>query len=282
MEYKDQHWIPSSYLSAWCDPNTPEKQTPYVWVCSKDGKIIRNKAPKNIFKKPNLYTEYCSDGSRDLKWEHALNRLETSFSQIKRDKLSFKFPLSEDEKFIIYHFIATMRARNVATSETYNKLWREKKLIMESLQEMWMNSEMSSKYLTIRELSDRPLPMIMPPMVRIQVSNYMSMNMAILCTETNPGFITSDSPVVWHNPESKVPFQQIGLAYDALQIIFPISPNQLFFISRIEGCEGYIDIKKEIDVDRFNLRTWLDCKESFVVNENKIKDFWLGRTILGQ
>ena len=282
MQYKKQHWIPSSYLSAWCDPNTPEGQTPYVWKCSKDGKTSQNKAPENIFCESEMYTIHNSDGSRDLKWEHALNKLETCFARIKRDKLSSKLPLSKDEKILIYHFIATMRVRTVAQREHQKKHWSEVQLIMNALAEQWPNAS-KTKCEQVRELANQPLQQTMAPRVRVQVTNYMSMNMAIVCTETKPGFITSDAPLVWYDPDSFTrprPFQAPGLIYDTLQVTFPISPKQLLFISRKEDCEGYIDINKEIDIDRFNLRTWLYCNEYFVVNENTIKDFWLGKTII--
>ena len=92
MEYKNQHWIPASYLSAWCDPNIPEGQTPYVWLFSKDGKTSQHKAPKNIFRESEMYTIHHLDGSRNLELEHALQDLETCFIRIKNNKLSLKLP----------------------------------------------------------------------------------------------------------------------------------------------------------------------------------------------
>jgi uncharacterized protein DUF4238 len=297
MEYKNQHWIPISYLSAWCDPNTPEGQTPYVWIFSKDGKTSQRKAPKNIFFESEMYTIYRSDGSRDLKLEQALNHLETCFAWIKRDKFSCKLVLSETEKFLLYHFVATMRARTVAQRDHQKKHWGEVLQMMDSLAEQWLGSsktpskpisnspkttanKRSISHEQVRELANQPLQQTIAPMVRAQVTNYMSMSMAIICTKTKPGFISSDAPLVWYDPCStkrSFPYNSPGLIYDTIEVTLPISPQQLLFISWNDNLEGYIDIDDEIQIDRLNLRTCLFCKEYFVVNENIKKDFWLGR-----
>jgi len=296
MEYKNQHWIPSSYLAEWCDPNTPEGQTPYVWIFSKDGKTSHRKAPKNIFCEAEMYTIRCSDGSRDLKLEQALQQLETGFSLIKRDKLSCGLDLSEAEKFLLYHFVAAMRARTVAQREHQKKHWNEVLRMMDSLAEQWIGTnnnpskpvpnnrktasiKRSISHDQVRELANQPLQQTMAPMVRAQVINYMSMKMAILCTKTKPGFISSDAPLVWYDPQSNkrpFPYNSPGLMYDTIEVTLPISPQQLLFISWNDDVEGYIDIDDEIQIDRLNLRTWLYCREYFVVNENIKKDRWFG------
>ena len=301
MEYKKQHWIPSSYLSAWCDPITPKGQTPYVWKFSKDGKTSQHKAPKNIFYESDMYTIHCLDGSRDLKLEHALSNLEICFARIRNDKLSSKLPLSEEDKFLICHFVAAMRARTLAQRNHQKKHWGEVLLMMDSLAEQWLGtSKTASKPLSyspdvaksnkktlsheqVRKLANQPLQQTMPPMVRAQVTHYMSMNMAIICTEIKPGFITSDDPLVWYDPGSakRSPlYRAPGLIYDTIEVTLPISPKQLLFISWKDNLEGYIDINEEIEIDRLNLRIWYFCDEYFVVNENTKKDFWLGKTTI--
>jgi len=269
----------------------PKGQTPYVWKFSKDGKTSQNKAPKNIFCESEMYTIHRSDGSRDLKLEQALSHLESRFARIRRDKLSSKSPLSGEEKILICHFVAAMRARTAAQRNHQKKHWGEVLLMMDSLAEQWLGaSKTSSKPLSnspnaaisnkgtinheqVQELANQPLQQTMGPMVRAQVPHYMSMNMAIICTERKPGFITSDDPLVWYAPD-KVP----GLIYDTIEVTLPISPRQLLFISRKDNLEGYVDINEKIEIDRLNLRTWYFCDKYFVVNENTKMDFRLGKT----
>ena len=171
--------------------------------------------------------------------------------------------------------------------------------MMDSLAEQWLGaSKTPSKPLSnspkmansnkkaisheqVRKLANQPLQQIMAPMVRAQVTHYMSMNLAIFCTETKPEFITSDAPLVWYDPDSaKRPplYRAPGLIYDTIEVTLPISPKQLIFISWKDNLEGYIDIKNEIAINRLNLRTWYYCDEFFIVSENTKKDFWLGKT----
>jgi hypothetical protein len=60
MDYKKQHVVTAAYLKEWCDPRTPVGHTPYVWLVSKDGQSVENKAPKNIFNETDFYTEILS------------------------------------------------------------------------------------------------------------------------------------------------------------------------------------------------------------------------------
>ena len=173
--------------------------------------------------------------------------------------------------------------------------------MMDSLAEQWLGaSKIPSKPLSnspnvansnkgtishkqVRKLANQPLQQTMAPMVRAQVTHYMSMNMAVICTETKPAFMTTDAPLVRYDPDSakRPPLNRApGLIYDTIEVTLPISPNQLLFISWKDNLEGYIDINEEIDIDRLNLRTWYFCDEYFVVNDNTKKDFWLGKTTI--
>jgi hypothetical protein len=56
VKHKRQHYVPKSYLQAWCDPNCPPGQTPYVWVFSKGGGRVRKKSPEKLFRETDMYT----------------------------------------------------------------------------------------------------------------------------------------------------------------------------------------------------------------------------------
>src|SRR6266851_4585058 len=87
MNHKNQHWVPRCYLEAWCDPESPEGQEPYVWRWEKDGNARKRKAPNKIFTEKDLYTLKRPDGTRDLGLEHGLGGLESDFAKIRRTKL---------------------------------------------------------------------------------------------------------------------------------------------------------------------------------------------------
>ena len=83
-KHKKQHFVPSSYLKAWCDPECSPKYSPYVWRFSFDGTESRKKSPDNIFHETDMYTIRRRNGERDLRLEHGLQQLETKFARIRR------------------------------------------------------------------------------------------------------------------------------------------------------------------------------------------------------
>jgi hypothetical protein len=74
-----QHWVPRSYLEAWCDPETPDDHDPYVWRFGKDDREDRRKAPHNIFAETDFYTIRMPEGGKDLTLERGLSTLESEF-----------------------------------------------------------------------------------------------------------------------------------------------------------------------------------------------------------
>ncbi len=82
-KYKKQHFVPKSYLEAWCDPACPKKQTPYVWLFSCDGADIKRKSPKNIFYETDMYTILGKNGERILTLEHGLQQRVPSVSLLE-------------------------------------------------------------------------------------------------------------------------------------------------------------------------------------------------------
>src|SRR5216684_150920 len=114
MEHRKQHTVPESYLTAWCDPETPEGQEPYVWRWSKDGTEVRRKAPRNIFYETEIYTLKTSDGSRDLRLEGMLSSLEAGFATIRREKLDRSVLPDSVERSTLITFVAALHARSAA------------------------------------------------------------------------------------------------------------------------------------------------------------------------
>jgi hypothetical protein len=94
--HKDQHWVPRSYLNAWCDPDCPVLYVPYVHVFRRDGAYVGRRAPKNLFTENNLYTIKGKDGARDLRLEHGLSTIEDEFARL-RPKIERREPLTPEE-----------------------------------------------------------------------------------------------------------------------------------------------------------------------------------------
>lgn len=121
--HKKQHSVPQCYLKAWCDPNTPAGQEPYVWLFHKDGSGARRKAPENIFYETDLYTIHRADGERDLILEHGLAALESEFVAIRDTKLSRRQELTARERLMICAFIAAAQARTPAQRDHLRGQW---------------------------------------------------------------------------------------------------------------------------------------------------------------
>jgi hypothetical protein len=94
VENVKQHWVPQSYLSAWCDPASSEKKKCPVWVFPKEGGVGRPEVPKNIFWEREMYTIHLPNGERDLTLEHGLSSLEDDFARLRRDKLEPRLALA--------------------------------------------------------------------------------------------------------------------------------------------------------------------------------------------
>lgn len=293
-KHKKQHFVPSSYLKAWCDPQCPPKYSPYVWRFSFDGTESRKKSPDNIFHETDMYTIHRKNGERDLRLEHGLQQLETKFARIRRKILQRHRELSPDERFWVCVFIAAIHSRTKATRDHWKKNWKRPLEKMENLIEwektatheekkrmaLFSCSPISSpketlSYEQIKELYENPLQRMMPSMIDVLAPRLYHLNMAIFCTSNSPGYITSDYPCVWFDPEAykRPPFYRApALVYPTLEITFPISPSQCIVLSRHDYI-GYINSPENI-VNEFNRRTRFYANEYFVVNSNTKNTFW--------
>ncbi len=133
MEYKKQHWIPNSYLSAWIDPTSPPNYEGYVWVFSKDGKNSRKKSPKKIFFDNNFYTLRTASGERDLKLEKMLSKIEKDFSETRQNKLLSLEPLTTSEISSMIFFISAMLHRTEAMRDKNKETWNHVLKCMDSM-----------------------------------------------------------------------------------------------------------------------------------------------------
>jgi len=101
------------------------------------------------------------------------------------------------------------------------------------------------------------------------------LDIAVLATENNIGFITSDHPCVWFDPAAyrRSPmYRSPALEYSTIEITMPVSPTQCIFLNR-QGMRGYVNVPEET-LDEINRRTRCAADEHFVVRINEKKDIW--------
>jgi hypothetical protein len=293
MQHKKQHFIPKSYLKAWCDPETPSTQEPYIWQFTKDGTESNKKAPHNIFHEKDMYTIEKIDGSRDLTLEHGFSGLEDTFVKIRNEKIIEGKPMTSEEHLYLCAFIAGLHSRTKSQRDHLKNQWKKPLEMMEELIEWNKTATIEEKkkmasistssstegeglnYEQVKELSTRPLQKLMLPAIKSLTPLLSKLDIAILETSSTPGFITSDSPCVWFDPEGcKRPplYQSPALAYKTIEISLPITPNHTILLNR-QGITGYKHINEDF-TDEVNRITRFHAHEYFIVNKKITKGIW--------
>jgi hypothetical protein len=288
--HKGQHFVPSSYLKAWCDPGCPPEHEPYVWIFDEDGSNARKRAPSNIFKEPDLYTIEKADGTRDLRLEHGLAGLEDRFVKILRDTISKQRKLNAEDRVHLSAFVAAAQVRTTQSRDHHASQWGSVLKIADDMAEAMAKAppeqrHTASKVLSgggpslthdqVRQLATAPLQHMIPGILR-QVTPILSrMDLAIFSTDDPIGFLTSDNPCCWFDPEAyKRPpmYRGPGLGMRTIEVTMPLSPNQCLLLNW-QGLSGYMPLAEPF-VDELNRRHRNHCSEHFVLRANTRKEYW--------
>ncbi|MBN1969693.1 MAG: DUF4238 domain-containing protein [Candidatus Delongbacteria bacterium] len=291
-QYKKQHFVPQSYLKAWCDTACPKYYKPYVWRFTKDGTHVQQKAPKNIFYENDMYT-IKNAGERNLILEHGLQTIEDLFCRVNTSTLSKANEIDEDSKFIICLFISALHARTKARRNFIQQQYQRAIDLADKFMEAYKNASPhqrkamehssiaintdnhSMSYEEVKELAQDPLKHTLFTEIEAATPMLNKLDMAILQTENKRGFITSDNPCIWHDPEAykrPLQFQSPALMYESIEIILPVSPSQLVLLNR-QGINGYIPIFYPV-YEVYNRILRYRCDEYFIVNCNQADKYW--------
>ena len=107
----------------------------------------------------------------------------------------------------------------------------------------------------------------------------MKMKCFVLCTNSEIGFITSDAPAVWFDPEwhKKPPlYRSASFSDPKLEITVPLS-NQMLVLMHGEAnaprLVQYVDIADDA-VAELNRRTRFRCDKEFVVRIQRAEPRW--------
>lgn len=294
MKHKTQHWIPQSYLAAWTDPDVPDGQEPFVWVVPKDGGTPRKKAPKNLFAESDMYTIHLPDGSRDLSLEHGLSDLESRFATIRREVLETRGEIDEEARLVVAAFTAAMHARTPKQRDHWQAQWQGLLDDMDAMQRAMLakspkeraefaraigpiqTSGPSMSHDDVRRLAKEPLQVTLAAQIDAEVGALFAMDCALMYTDADPGFITSDAPCIWWDAEARNrpwPYNAVGVAFPTIEILLPVSPHCALMLNR-KGRSGYFDLTEPL-VDEFNRYVRAYANESFVVQRPLGREIWL-------
>ncbi len=294
MDHGKQHYIAQCYLKAWCDPSTPSGQTPYVWQFPKDGGEPRRKAPENILFEREMYTIKAPDGTRDLTLEHGLQELEDLFVSVRDTKLVRGKALTSADCLILCAFVSATHTRTKAQRNHLKGEWGRAFQMMERMKEAMQKTspqqqqamrdfygprskgERTLSYDDVKALATEPLQTSLASMVSIKTSLLYKIDLAILRTaDSSPGFITSDAPCVWSDPQGyKRPplYRAPALIYPTIEVSLPVTPNSALLLNR-QGLKGIVNVQQTF-VDEINRRTRFHAYEYFIVNMNVKRDSW--------
>ncbi len=283
--YKRQHWIPDTYLDAWCDPD-PARQNPRrVYRYNPDGSFKDYRPPSRIFTEDDLYTVTGRDGDRDLKTEHALNRLEGAFARLRKFHLATGRPLPPAGRRNLIWFIAAMRNRSPAMhahqQSFHNRILEVANSMDEGLRAMstQKGAECHAKTRRMslprndgdrgiplekyREIAARPFGAYLPGHIITEARLLEQMHLTIVRIPASQSLITSDHPVVWWDPKDPPPSRHpLGLGRRTMQVTCPLTPYMCAVISHDVGPEyADTDIK---GADILNMRTLYRAEETFI------------------
>jgi Protein of unknown function (DUF4238) len=294
--HKAQHWVPKCYLRTWADPNGPTGYKPYVHVFSKDGTTSRKKSPENLFTETDLYTIRLLGGGRDLPLEHGLCGLEASFSETRRDYLARRRHVPLPRYIKLLAFVAAMHSRTPSRRDHFMGFWNEvlemgeqierqmKVATPEELRRVASSVATGAERHTmslddIRKFTASPMQHTLGPHMAAEFPLLMRLKCFVLCTTSEIGFITSDAPVVWFDPEwhKKPPlYRSASFSDPRLEITLPISPTQMLILMHGEvniPTLEYLDIPDKA-VAELNRRTRFRCDKEFIVRIHRTDLRW--------
>ncbi|QQR39053.1 DUF4238 domain-containing protein [Devosia rhizoryzae] len=294
--HKAQHFIPRSYLSAWCDPMTPAHMEPYVWIFQQYGSAGRRRAPSNLFTESDIYTIRNLDGARDLRLEHALAAIENGLPKLIKEYVVGFLQIPQDRVEQLLAFVAAMHGRTPQSREIQRGLWRE---MLESAEaegtKAWSAPSTGGQggdeprvpqgrgYTDLSALwaaIESPMRYLLPGAMQEALPALRDMKLTIFCTE-EPRFITSDSPISWFDPTvSKEHFltRKRQLTDPGIEVTLPLTPRHVVMLHR-RGAAGFPQISylkaDESTVTALNRRTHFNADRWLVSWRDGFDPAWL-------
>jgi hypothetical protein len=277
-EKKHQHVVPQSYQKSWCAPDCPPDFEPYVWVVSRDGSEKKRKAPKNVFAENEKYTIRPSDGSRNLVVEDTLMHTEDGFLRVL-PKIQQRNKLETRDIAALCIFTAAMFARTNMMGRQFIKFLGDiHELVVKGER---TNNALAGTSLETADMAQHAHQRMIQATLETLPQMLFRMSLAVLDTDDELGFITSDTPCIWFNPDShKLPpaLRSPNLSDPRIEISIPLTPRHTLLFSH-SHLRGYARATPQY-VDELNWRVRRGCSEQFISWKGEIKPSWLEAGVL--
>lgn len=272
MKNKKQHVIPNCYLKSWCDPRTPAGQSPYIWRISRDGTEKKNKSPEKSFTASDRYTLKMPNGDRHLVIETTLARIENDFMQVLA-RIRRRDNLTALDRARLCIFTAAMHTRTIAMGDHWKATQQELHDVVRNLEKQHDAPPTTS--LQTARMVEYAAQHLIAMGIDVEAPLLFEMPMTIMVTTDELGFITSDAPCVWFNPQLyKLPpfYRSPGLAQRDIEVTLPLTPRHLLLISHRNN-PLYIDVEQNA-VDEGNRMRRFHCDKEFVSWKGETRPYW--------
>jgi len=278
VERKFQHVIPNCYLKAWCDPRTPDGQCPFIWRISKDGQRRVKRAPGKSFRANDRYTIKIPGEPRNLIAEDVLGRIENDYvgviERLKQEKV-----LDIRDRACLCAFAAVMHSRTTAMSDHWRSIWETIGNQAAALEKQHNSEPRTSVYAS--RFAENAAVAAVSGALQVALPMLIRMQMTVLFTDDEIGFITSDTPCVLFDPTSyrRAPgLRSPGLADRNVELTLPLTPRHLLVIFH-HRAPFYQRATPEI-LEGVNRKTRFDCAKEFISWNGEIKDSWFSPSVL--
>jgi hypothetical protein len=272
VKNKKQHIIPNCYLKAWCDPRTPPRQSPYIWRISKDGTARKNKSPEKSFTTTDKYTIKMPNGERNLVIENTLAGIENHFVGVL-GRIRRRENLTPLDRARLCLFTAAMQTRTNPMGQHWKQNFQRVHNQVVALEKKC--NALPGTSLEMAEMVENAHQHLIESSWAVQAPLLFRMPMSILVADDDLGFITTDNPCVWFNPNwYKMPpfLRPPGLGQTDIEVTLPLSPNHLLFISHRPNLP-YIEVNQTV-VDETNRACRFNCDEEFVSWKGETRPYW--------
>jgi hypothetical protein len=229
-----------------------------------------------VFVEPDFYTVKVKDGKRELIFEDTLSTIESAYASIVENKVNRRADLSDTERFNLCVFTAAMSARTTAQKENFSETFGKIHEMVLSLEKQHGLPPIKSK--ETERVRDHAVQTVMASILPSMPPILFKMSFAIIITDEDNPFITSDHPCVWFNPQMhKLPpfYRHPGLGHKDIEVRLPLTPTALAIFSWQEAIQGYQSFKMPSGVDEINRTTRAYSHEDFITNNGEIKTSWL-------
>ena len=239
---------------------TPERQTPWVWVADFETGKISRRAPKNIASRPGYYALPNRPGLPPNVAEESLGKIESATAPVVAKLRAGDLNLGGQDWAELHFFMAffavrvpafrdniedfagrvvTQMAQMMASQAEYcERTFREANpdnaLAPEEIEEA-RRGMLEGRY-RIRGTPILSLSVGMESALKTVYPIFSKMKWAILRAPNGGRFITSDCPVSWFDPTPRPPFYAgHGLGMKKVQVTFPVSPALCLFGGWLES-----------------------------------------------